>query len=156
MAKKKESMIDGEGGDGLGSQTLLNQEAKMTQANPVGWFEIYVADMPRAKAFYEAVFQVALERLPAPEDGSGLEMWNFPMRPEAPGCAGALAKMPGKDPGDGGTILYFSCRDCAAEATRAAEHGGSVHLPKMSIGPYGFIALVRDSEGNLIGLHSMA
>jgi predicted enzyme related to lactoylglutathione lyase len=24
--------------------------------NPVGWFEIYVDDMPRAKAFYETVF----------------------------------------------------------------------------------------------------
>ena len=32
--------------------------------NVVGWFEIYVQDMPRAKAFYEAVFQVKLENAP--------------------------------------------------------------------------------------------
>ena len=25
-------------------------------SNPVGWFEIYVQDMNRAKAFYESVF----------------------------------------------------------------------------------------------------
>ena len=31
------------------------------KSNPVGWFEIYVQDMPRAKAFYEAVFQGTLE-----------------------------------------------------------------------------------------------
>ena len=31
--------------------------------NPVGWFEIYVDDMARAKAFYEAVFGKKLERL---------------------------------------------------------------------------------------------
>lgn len=29
--------------------------------NPVGWFEIYVQDMDRAKRFYELVFQVKLE-----------------------------------------------------------------------------------------------
>ena len=31
--------------------------------NPVGWFEIYVQDMPRARAFYEAVLGVTLEQL---------------------------------------------------------------------------------------------
>jgi len=41
-------------------------------------------------------------------------------------------------------------------AARAAEAGGQVLKPKMPITPYGFIALVKDSEGNLIGLHSMA
>ncbi|MRR35878.1 VOC family protein, partial [bacterium] len=38
---------------------------------------------------------------------------------------------------------------------RAAEHGGRVHQEKMSIGEYGFIALVLDTEGNMIGLHSL-
>jgi len=28
--------------------------------------------------------------------------------------------------------------------------------PKTSIGPYGYMALVTDTEGNMIGLHSMA
>ena len=31
--------------------------------NPVGWFEIYVQDMPRAKAFYQSVFAVHLQKL---------------------------------------------------------------------------------------------
>ena len=43
--------------------------------NPVGWFEIYVQDMVRAKTFYESVFQLTLEKLDSP----GLEMWSFPM-----------------------------------------------------------------------------
>ena len=42
--------------------------------NPVGWFEIYVEDMPRAKAFYENVFQAKLEKLNNPE----IEMWTLP------------------------------------------------------------------------------
>ncbi|MCE1228213.1 MAG: VOC family protein, partial [Firmicutes bacterium] len=48
------------------------------------------------------------------------------------------------------------CEDCAVEAARAQEAGGQLHREKMSIGPYGFISLVNDTEGNLIGLHSMA
>jgi uncharacterized protein len=123
------------------------------QRNPVGWFEIYVQDMERAKAFYQNTFQVTLERLESPD----LEMWTFPplMQPDNPGCTGALAKMPGKDSGAGGIIIYFSCSDCAVEASRAAENGGRVERPKMSIGQYGFIALINDTEGNMIGLHSM-
>jgi predicted enzyme related to lactoylglutathione lyase len=119
--------------------------------NPVGWFEVYVQDMNRAKAFYESTFQLTLERLESP----GIELWAFPFRPENPGCAGALARMPGKDSGGGGTLIYFSCADCAVEASRALQNGGRIHKEKMSIGQYGFIALVSDTEGNMIGLHSM-
>lgn len=118
--------------------------------NPVGWFEIYVQDMDRAKAFYEAVFQCTLTHLPSPT----LEMWAFPYDAAAPGCGGALAKMPDKDSGGGGTIVYFAVEDCAVVVQRVVAAGGTVHLDKMSIGEYGHIALVLDTEGNLIGLHS--
>lgn len=54
--------------------------------NPVGWFEIYVQDMDRAKAFYENVLSRTLEALAPPgADGSDMEMWAFPMQPEAGG-----------------------------------------------------------------------
>lgn len=119
--------------------------------NSVVWFEIYVTNMERAKKFYETTFQLTLNPLPSPN----LEMWAFPFDTTAPGCSGALAKMQDKDPGNGGTIIYFSSSDCEIEAQRAAEAGGTVHLPKTSIGPYGFIALINDTEGNLIGVHSM-
>jgi predicted enzyme related to lactoylglutathione lyase len=82
-------------------------------------------------------------------------MLAFPMNPELPGCPGALVKMEGKDSGGGGTIIYFSCDDCAVEASRAAKNGGEIFKEKFSIGEYGFIALVSDTEGNLFGLHSM-
>ena len=51
--------------------------------------------------------------------------------------------------------VYFSCGDCAVEVSRAVRNGGRVQKPKESIGQYGFIALVYDTEGNMIGLHSM-
>lgn len=122
----------------------------MTTRNPVGWFEIYVRDMDRARRFYEAVFQCTLERLNSPV----IEMYAFPMKPDLPGSSGALVKMEGVGPG-AGTIVYFSCVDCAEEASRVPAAGGKVFRPKFSIGQYGFVALVHDSEGNMIGLHSV-
>ena len=119
--------------------------------NPVIWFEIYVQDMARAKAFYEAVLKVKLERLNNP----GIEMWSFTMAMDTVGAGGALVRMDGVPSGGSGTIVYFSCADCAVEAGRAAAHGGKVVREKMPIGEYGFIALVVDTEGNMIGLHSL-
>ena len=118
--------------------------------NPVGWFEIYVQDMGRARAFYGAVLETELERLEGPD----IEMWAFPMEPDRAGAPGALVKMEGFPSGGNRTIVYFTCSDCADEAKRASENGGRIYKDKFSIGQYGFIALVFDTEGNMIGLHS--
>ena len=120
-------------------------------SNPVGWFEIYVQDMARAEAFYSTVFGGPLEVLENPE----LDMRVFGMDRTRYGIAGALVKMPGVPSGGNSVLVYFHCEDCAVEAEKAAQAGGQVHRGKMSIGPHGFIALVIDTEGNLIGLHSM-
>jgi predicted enzyme related to lactoylglutathione lyase len=119
--------------------------------NPVNWFEIYVQDMARAKRFYETVFLRKLERIENPE----IEMWSFPMEMDRFGAAGSLVKMPGMPSGGNSTIVYFICEDCAVEAARIESAGGSIFKPKFSIGQYGFIALVYDTEGNMIGMHSM-
>jgi uncharacterized protein len=119
--------------------------------NAVGWFEIYVQDMARARAFYESVFQVKLSEL----QGPGMKMFAFPAEPDRPGCGGALVEYEGKEPGEGGTLVYFSCADCAVELSRARTNGGRVFKEKFPIGQYGFIALVYDSEENMIGLHSL-
>lgn len=118
--------------------------------NPVGWFEIYVQDMARARSFYEAVFQAKLEKLEAP----GLEMWAFTMEDKSYGASGALVKMDGAPSGFAGTLVYFSSSDCAHETERIIANGGTIFRPKTSIGPYGFIALAYDPEGNMIGIHS--
>jgi predicted enzyme related to lactoylglutathione lyase len=120
--------------------------------NPVGWFEIYVADMQRAKTFYESVFQTKLEKL----NNLELEMWAFPMDLERWGASGALVRMPGFPAGGNSTLIYFSCADCAVEAGRVVKAGGRIQKEKMSIGEYGFIALALDTEGNMFGLHSLA
>jgi predicted enzyme related to lactoylglutathione lyase len=119
--------------------------------NPVGWFEIYVQDMERAKKFYETVFEGRLEKLDSPQ----IEMWTFPMEMNQMGAAGALVKMPGFPSGGNSVLVYFRCDDCAVEEARVVQAGGRIQRKKMAIGQYGFISLVFDSEGNMIGLHSM-
>ena len=136
-------------------------KGKVMTNNPVGWFEIYVQDMDRAKAFYETMLGIELARLSPPEPGQqptpqGFDMWSFPMQQERYGAPGALVRMPGMEPGGNGVLVYFTCADCAVEAGRVPGAGGTVVKPKFSIGQYGNIAIVTDSEGNMIGLHSMA
>ena len=122
-------------------------------SNPVGWFEIYVDDMQRAKNFYEKVLQVNLELLGDPSNES-FEMQVFPSDMGQYGCSGALVHCEGFPAGNNSTLVYFACEDCAVEEARVAEAGGKVQRNKMSIGDYGFISLAFDTEGNMFGLHS--
>lgn len=123
------------------------------KTNPVVWFEIYVQDMARAKAFYASVLGGELQSLPA---GPDIEMWSFPMEMGAPGAAGALVRMEGFEPGGIGPVIYFSSDDCAVEEAKVVEAGGRIKKPKTSIGEYGFICLAIDTEGNMFGIHSQS
>ena len=126
----------------------------MTQAratNPVGWFEIYVDDMGRAKKFYETVFDTTLQDMAMP----GIDLWAFPMSREANGASGALIRMEGFSGGGNSTLVYFTCDDVAVEAARIRKAGGRLYREKESIGEHGFIALGYDTEGNMFGLHSL-
>ncbi|MDC0534706.1 VOC family protein [Francisellaceae bacterium] len=121
------------------------------ERNSVCWFEIYVDVMERAKAFYESVLQVKLDKVPVDEP----EMWMFPGDPQKPGSSGALVKMSFKKPSKDGTVIYFSCEDCANETSRVEENGGKIFQNKFSIGEFGFISVIEDTEGNMVGFHSL-
>ncbi|HMW50910.1 MAG TPA: VOC family protein [Rhodocyclaceae bacterium] len=127
--------------------------------NPVVHFEIYVQDMARARAFYENVLGTTLVRMPAPTPEMDLDMLFFPMDKDTGmntyGSGGMLVRMEGMASGGGGTLVYFACEDCAVQAARAAEFGGRLCKEKTSIGEHGFFSLAQDSEGNMIGFHSM-
>lgn len=100
------------------------------KSNAVVHFEIRVQDMNRAKAFYEAVLGIKLEKKPAPTPDMDMDMWFFPWDKETGmntyGAGGMLVKMEGTPPGGSGTLVYFGCDDCAVQAARAAAHGGSI------------------------------
>ena len=130
---------------------FFNKENIM-KVNPVGWFEIYVNDLPRAKKFYETMLDTKFEKL---SSDSHLEMWGFPMDMQTMGAGGALVKMEGVEAGNNSVIVYFKSDDCNIEEKKVTSAGGMIFKPKFSIGNYGFISLVKDTEGNIIGLHSM-
>jgi len=130
------------------------------RGNPVVWFEIYVENMERAKAFYENVLALKLEKMPVPTaEFETMEMWAFPSDKETSmtsyGACGMLIKMEGCAPGGGGTIIYFNSDDCAIEASRVSQNGGTLFKEKTSIGEHGYFAIAQDTEGNTIGFHSM-
>ena len=126
---------------------------------PVGWFEIYVQDIQRAKQFYEAVFQLELTDLADPTNSgeeNEMKMVAFPYSMEdLPGASGALVQMGGYPSGGNSVIVYFSSVDCSIEQARAVGAGGRLIQAKTSLGEHGFMSLCEDTEGNVFGLHSM-
>lgn len=126
----------------------------MSHQNAIGWFDIYVTDMERAVAFYQAVLEKKLEDMGDPTDSSVI-MKSFPTDMAAYGAGGALVKREGSGPGIGGTLVYFGVEDCLVEESRVSDAGGEVISPKMSIGEFGWVSLCMDTEGNMFGLSSM-
>ena len=127
------------------------------QYNVVGWFEIYVQDIEKAKKFYSEVFQYDFQDMTNPEgDFGGMKMSAFPsQQKEVYGAPGALVQMEGVPSGGMGTIVYFSSADCSVEESRVVNAGGKIHKSKMSIGEHGFMSLCVDPDGNIFGIHSM-
>lgn len=122
------------------------------KCNMVGWFEIPVQDMVRAKRFYEAVFNIEI----SVHDLGGLVMGWFPYAEGKKGASGSLVKHEMYQPSDTfGALIYFSCEDLSNELSRVEEQNGIVIKAKTEIGgDHGFMALVKDTEGNRIALHS--
>jgi hypothetical protein len=118
----------------------------------INWFEIPVADLDRAIRFYETVFAVRLRR----EEMNDMRMGVFPY--EQPATGGALLACKEGKPGDHGVVIYLDGGpDLSKPLGRVGAAGGRILMEKTSIGPdIGHIAMFADSEGNRIGLHSLA
>lgn len=120
------------------------------------WFEIPVSDFERAKSFYETVLNTQLFVNDQRETmGSMLGVF-----PHQDGVGGCLVHNPqfGYVPAGEGTLVYLSASgDLGAVLARVPDAGGEVLLPKTALGEDaggGFVAWVRDSEGNKVGLYS--
>jgi predicted enzyme related to lactoylglutathione lyase len=121
----------------------------MAANNTICWTDIPVTNLDRAIAFYSAVLgqPVAKQTMPQGE---------FGLLPHADtNVSGCLCIMPDCQPSQNGPLVYLSTEgrlDAAVEAARA--NGGKVLRDKHQIGPHGFRAVIVDSEGNRIALHS--
>jgi predicted enzyme related to lactoylglutathione lyase len=128
----------------------IKNNIKMANVNPVGWFDLNVANLDRAKKFYETVFNLTLTDLPIEWGKQSL----FPFNHESANISGALVEKADFVPSSNNTVIYFETKDCLAEEKRIEQSGGKVVQPKMNIGEFGFISTFIDTEGNTVGLHS--
>ncbi len=115
-------------------------------ANRVVWFDVPVKDLNRAIGFYSKVLSVDVsEKFPgvAVIEHAGSDV------------SGCLFHSDDAKPSDAGVLLYFNVDwrlDAALETAKAS--GGKILKEKEQIGEYGYRAIVLDSEGNRIALHS--
>ena len=118
-----------------------------SQQNRAVWFDIPVAELDRAAIFYRAVLGVRVEK----EEFSGS---SFCVIEHKDGNGGCLVKSP-DEVSAVGVMIYLNVNDRIRDAVaKVRTHGGGVVEDVHSIGPHGFRAIVLDSEGNRIALHS--
>ncbi len=120
--------------------------------NAINWFEISVTDMPRAKKFYESIFDMQMQEM---------EMMNMPMAFFPPDgsngtVGGALIKSDMHKPSVDGAKVYLNGNpDLQQVLDKIEGAGGKVTMPKTLIDEMsGYMAFFTDSEGNAVGLHS--
>jgi len=119
--------------------------------NMVNWFTIPSSDFQRAKKFYGTIFDINMTDFKSP---AGYDNAFF-LNPEEQGVGGAVCYDPAHQPGKNGPLIYLNAEgilDTVLERVQPA--GGEITLPRTSIGEWGFIATITDTEGNTVGLHS--
>ncbi|HSP05600.1 MAG TPA: VOC family protein [Acidobacteriota bacterium] len=116
--------------------------------NRAVWFDIPVSDLDRAAAFYGAVLDVKIHR----QEADGVVYCILESQGGNNGCL-----IPNKEEvsSNAGILLYMNVDRRIRDAVRQVEnHGGKVIQRIHSIAPHGYRAVVLDSEGNRIALHS--
>ncbi len=120
--------------------------------NSLNWFEISVADINRAKKFYETIFSIKMEDA----DMMGMKMAFFPNSPGTGKANGGLVQGQYHKPSVDGVKVYLNGNpDLAVALSKVEKAGGKITLPKTSIGDeMGHMAFFMDTEGNIVALHS--
>lgn len=121
--------------------------------NPINWFELPATDLARAKAFYEALLAAEFGELITDEE-AGCTMHFFQFDGGQYGASGSITAGPGYTPSHSGTLVYFPVPDLDATLAKARALGAPLLMDKHAVGEDGIIALIEDSEGNRIGLHT--
>lgn len=119
--------------------------------SPIGWFDIPTKDLDRAATFYSAVIGKSVNI----SEFMGMKMGFFPMEKDGEVGGALMPPDTGNSPSKIGTRVYFTFDGNLDEAiARVEPAGGKITMPKMAIGEAGFVAMMEDTEGNQVGLHS--
>jgi predicted enzyme related to lactoylglutathione lyase len=119
-----------------------------TLHNRVVWFDIPVANLERAAEFYSTVLDIKVDII----DSEGFK---FGVLEHDKGNGGCLVPNESEISSTHGIMVYMNVDGRIQDAVFKVESkGGKVVEPVHAIGPHGFRAIVHDSEGNRIVLHS--
>ena len=125
-------------------------------ADTLCWTDIPVTNLDRAIKFYSAVLGKEVRRL----SESRMEYGLLPHEEQnASGCLVVRGDSGGVDnrPSANGPLIYLSLEGRLDEAVETArKNGGKVLRARQKIGEHGFRAVIIDSEGNRIALHTSA
>ena len=118
-------------------------------ADQIVWCDIPVLELDRAVKFYSAVLGQEVKKHEFP----GMTIGVLPHGDgEVGGCLFVSAE---ERPTDKGVMVYLNANGRLDDAIAAvAPNGGKVVQPKHPIGPFGLRAIIIDSEGNRVALHS--
>lgn len=123
--------------------------------NAISWFEIPATNLDRATKFYETIFGVSLIAM----DMENIKMRMFPLDDMMNNVGGAVVDSGGfhKPSATDGPLIYLNGNpDVQSVLDKVEAAGGKIMLGKTEISPeYGFMAVIIDTEGNRIGLHSV-
>lgn len=127
----------------------------MALKNAISWFEIAATDLNRASKFYETIFGITLNPLDLPN----IKMRMFPLEDMMTQVGGAIVDSGGfhKPSATDGPLIYLNGNpDVQKILDKVEAAGGKIMVHKTMISPeYGFMAVILDTEGNRIGLHSV-
>ena len=127
----------------------------MSFTNVISWFEIPATDLDRAQKFYETIFGTQLIAMDMPN----IKMRMFPLEDMMTGVGGAVVDSGGfhKPSATDGPLIYLNGNpDVQMVLDKVEAAGGQIIVPKTEISPdYGFMAVIIDTEGNRIALHSV-
>jgi predicted enzyme related to lactoylglutathione lyase len=130
-------------------RTELLAERVKVMANPIVWVDIPCRDLDRAIGFYSAVLGCSVKKEEFPNFSIGVLPHGSN---EVGACLFVKVDAP---PSDRGPLLYLNCEGRLDDAVAAVSaNGGTVLQPRQPIGPYGHRAIILDSEGNRLALHS--
>ncbi|MBO0698782.1 MAG: VOC family protein [Zavarzinella sp.] len=115
-------------------------------------FEVHAEDPDRAARFYAGLLGWQFKKWDGPAD-----YWLITTGPaDQPGINGGLVRRRGAGPLDGAAVNAYVCTSAVTDVDhgikRATELGGTVAHPKMPIPGVGWLAYVKDPEGNILGL----
>ena len=126
----------------------------MVQKNAISWFEIPAIDIDRAQKFYETILGITMTRLDLPN----IKMRLFPTE-DPMGVGGSICDSGGfhKPSATDGPLIYLNANpDVQHILDKVEQAGGKILVPKTEISPqFGHMAVINDTEGNRIALHSI-